>query len=358
MKTVLVTGGAGFIGSCLVRQLLAETNSQIVNFDKLTYAGDLSSLNSIRGNSRYTFVQGDINDQSFFVDVLETYCPDAIVHLAAETHVDRSIDDPERFVTTNVVGTLRLLEATRNYWNQLTLKSRERFRLLHVSTDEVYGSALPHEHFTERARFCPNSPYAASKAAADHLVRAYFTTFGFPVLNTNCSNNYGPYQFPEKLIPRMILGAAAGTRLPIYGDGQNARDWIFVDDHCSAIRLVLEKGVPGQTYNIGSGSIRTNLEVVAEICKLVDEFLPDIPHKPSSQLITLVTDRPGHDLRYSIDATKIRTELGWHPAQDWRVGLERTVAWYLENDDWLLNASSRGNWQQRLGLHTRFTPAK
>ena len=350
MRTVLVTGGAGFIGSCLVRQLVAEREYRVINFDKLTYAGNLDSLEAVRDNPQYVFVEGDVADGAALRAALDDYRPSAIVNLAAETHVDRSIEGPAAFLQTNVVGTFQLLEAVRTYWNGLVGEEREQFRLLHVSTDEVYGSLGATGAFTEESRYAPNSPYSASKASSDHFVRAYHHTFGLPTLITNCSNNYGPYQFPEKLIPLMILNALEGKRLPVYGDGKNVRDWLYVEDHCHALRRVLERGRPGETYNIGGNCERTNLEIVRTICSTVDRLRSNLPHSPCSNLIAFVEDRPGHDRRYAIDASKICRELDWQPQCDFEAGLEQTVQWYLTNDRWLERVSTGVYRRQRLGL--------
>ena len=350
MDTILVTGGAGFIGSNFVRYWLREEPGRLVNLDKLTYAGNLDSLADVLDDPRHVFVQGDICDGPMVRQLLEEFRPWAIVNFAAESHVDRSIDGPAEFVQTNVVGTFRLLEAARNYWSGLSADEKERFRFLHVSTDEVYGSLGPTGYFTEETPYAPNSPYSASKAAADHFARAYHHTYGLPVLVTNCSNNYGPYQFPEKLIPLMILNAVEGKPLPVYGDGQNIRDWLYVEDHCRALRLVLKKAKPGSEYNIGGNCERTNLQVVHAICEIVDRLRPDLPHRPCSQLITFVQDRPGHDRRYAIDASKIRRELGWEPRETFETGLERTVRWYLENTTWVERVTSGKYRRERLGL--------
>ena len=350
MQTILVTGGAGFIGGCFVRQHVAQSDARLVNLDKLTYAGNLDSLAEVVDDARHVFVEGDIADRELVASLLQTHRPGAIVNFAAESHVDRSIDGPSAFVQTNVVGTFELLEAARSYWRGLPEPEQRAFRFLHVSTDEVYGSLGAEGKFTETTPYAPNSPYSASKAASDHFVRAYHHTYGLPTLITNCSNNYGPYQFPEKLIPLMILNAVDGKPLPVYGDGQNIRDWLFVEDHCRAIRLVLERGRPGEVYNIGGDCQRTNLQVVKAICAAVDRLRPDLPHGPAERLITYVTDRPGHDRRYAIDAGKIERELGWRPQENFESGLERTVAWYLENPQWVERISSGVYQRQRLGL--------
>jgi dTDP-glucose 4,6-dehydratase len=350
MHTILVTGGAGFIGGCFVRQCVAARAARIVNFDKLTYAGNLDSLEPVIHDSQHVFLQADIVDRAAVDRALETHRPDAIVHFAAESHVDRSIDGPAEFVRTNVQGTFQLLDSVRQYWHTLPPPQRDSFRFLQVSTDEVYGSLGPEGKFTELTAYDPSSPYSASKAAADHLVRAYFRTYGLPTLVTNCSNNYGPYQFPEKLIPLMILNALEGKPLPIYGDGRNVRDWLYVEDHCRALRRVLAAGRPGETYNIGGNCEQANIDVVSTICRIVDDLRPDLPHAPCSSLIRFVTDRPGHDRRYAIDAAKIQRELGWQPEHDFASGLRCTVEWYLDNPGWVQRVSSGDYRRQRLGL--------
>lgn len=337
--TILVTGGAGFIGSNFVLGWLERTSSSVLNFDLLTYAGNAANLSSVDRDSRYEFQQGDICDAELVGRLLREKRPRAVVHFAAESHVDRSIVAPDAFVRTNVFGTFTLLEQARAYWNTLSGAARDGFRFLHVSTDEVYGTLGPDDPaFHENTPYAPNSPYAASKAGSDHLARAYFHTYGLPVLITNCSNNYGPFQFPEKLIPLMILNALEGKPLPVYGDGRNVRDWLYVEDHCAAIRTVLERGAPGEAYNIGGNSERANIEVVNAICDLVDEMRPAGPGAaPRRKLITYVADRPGHDRRYAIDATKIARELGWKPAEKFESGLRKTVRWYLEHPEWIEN---------------------
>jgi dTDP-glucose 4,6-dehydratase len=352
MGTILITGAAGFIGGAFARQWLAEEGDTIVCLDKLTYAGNLESLASILESNRFRFVQGDIGDLPLVDRLLGEHQPRAIVHFAAESHVDRSIDGPGEFVQTNVVGTFRLLEAARAYHARLPPADRERFRFLHVSTDEVYGSLGADGSFSESSPYAPNSPYSASKAASDHFVRAYHHTYGLPTLITNCSNNYGPYQFPEKLIPLMILNAIEGKPLPVYGDGQHIRDWLFVEDHCRAIRAVLARGKPGDAFNIGGNCQRTNLSIVESLCDVVDRLCPDLPHRPCHSLIRFVKDRPGHDRRYAIDASKIAHELGWRPRQDFESGLELTVAWYLANRDWVGGVISGNYRRERLGLST------
>ena len=348
--TILITGGAGFIGSNFVRQCLAEDERHITNLDKLTYAGNLDSLADVVDDPRYRFVEGDIGDGPLLAHLLGEFRPQAIVNFAAESHVDRSIDGPMAFVETNVLGTCRLLEAARQYWCGMIEPEKSRFRFLHVSTDEVYGSLGSSGRFTETTPYAPNSPYSASKAASDHFVRAYHHTYGLPVLVTNCSNNYGPYQFPEKLIPLMILNALEGKPLPVYGDGQQVRDWLYVGDHCQALRTVLVRGEPGEVYNIGGNCERTNLEVVQAICAVVDRLRPGLPHAPCSTLIAHVKDRPGHDRRYAIDAGKIHRRLGWEPQENFETGLERTVRWYLENPGWVERVCSGAYRRERLGL--------
>ena len=347
---ILVTGGAGFIGSAVVRQLIRETDHEVVNVDKLTYAGNLESLAEAGESSRHHFEQVDICDADAVAAVFEKHRPDAVMHLAAESHVDRSIDGPGAFIQTNVVGTFTLLHAARAYWSALDAEAKAAFRFHHISTDEVYGSLGATGYFTEETPYDPRSPYSASKAASDHLARAWHETYGLPTLVTNCSNNYGPYHFPEKLIPLVILNAKAGKPLPVYGKGDNIRDWLYVDDHARALRLVLEKGKPGETYNIGGHNERTNLDVVKGICRLLDELVPGSPHVPHENLIKFVADRPGHDQRYAIDAGKIERELGWTPAETFETGLRRTVEWYLANDEWCRNVQSGGYRQERLGL--------
>lgn len=349
MTTLLVTGGAGFIGGNFVLGQLAKGDVKVVNLDALTYAGNLDTLQSVADNPNHVFVQGDIGDQALVRRLFSEYSPDAVVNFAAESHVDRSIDGPAAFVQTNVVGTFNLLECAREHWRTLDEAGRAAFRFLHVSTDEVFGSLGAEGQFTETSPYAPNSPYSASKAAADHLVRAYHHTYGLPVLTTNCSNNYGPYQFPEKLIPLVIHKARAGDPLPIYGDGSNIRDWLYVEDHCNAIARVLEVGVPGETYNVGGNCEKTNLQVVRGICAILDEALPDSPHRPHEQLITFVKDRPGHDRRYAIDASKLARELGWKPAETFETGLAKTVRWYLDNDAWVDRVLDGSYLGQRLG---------
>ncbi|BBU43908.1 dTDP-glucose 4,6-dehydratase [Pseudomonas monteilii] len=339
--TILVTGGAGFIGANFVLDWLAGSDEPVVNLDKLTYAGNLQTLSSLQGDKRHIFVHGDIGDSELVTRLLKEHQPRAIVNFAAESHVDRSIHGPEDFIETNIVGTFRLLEAVRAYWGGLDEQSRKAFRFLHVSTDEVYGSLAADEPaFTETHQYQPNSPYSASKAASDHLVRSYHHTYGLPVLTTNCSNNYGPYHFPEKLIPLMIVNALAGKPLPVYGDGQQIRDWLYVKDHCSAIRRVLEAGTTGEVYNVGGWNEKPNLEIVNRVCALLDELRPRADGKPYAEQITYVTDRPGHDRRYAIDARKLERELGWKPAETFETGIRKTVAWYLDNQEWVQNVQS------------------
>ena len=337
---ILVTGGAGFIGTNFVLDSLAGNGSPVVNLDKLTYAGNLENLASLEGDPKHVFVRGDVCDRELLDRLLAEHRPSAVVHFAAESHVDRSIHGPGEFVRTNVQGTFTLLEAVRAYWGALAGEEKERFRFLHVSTDEVYGSLGPDDPpFAETNPYQPNSPYSASKAASDHLVRAYHHTYGLPTLTTNCSNNYGPWQFPEKLIPLVIANALAGKPLPIYGDGMNVRDWLYVGDHCAAIRRVLEAGRPGEVYNVGGWNEMPNLVIVRTICALLDELVPD-PAGPRERLITFVKDRPGHDRRYAIDARKIERELGWRPAETFETGIRKTVRWYLDHQGWVARVQS------------------
>jgi dTDP-glucose 4,6-dehydratase len=355
--TILVTGGAGFIGSNFVLSWAEAVGSPVLNLDLLTYAGNPENLDALKSDGRHRMVHGDICDGDKVGSLLREHRPRAVIHFAAESHVDRSIVAPDAFIRTNVQGTFTLLEQVKAYWSGLDEADRGKFRLLHVSTDEVYGTLGPEDAaFSETTAYAPNSPYAASKAASDHLVRAYHHTFGLPVLTTNCSNNYGPFQFPEKLIPLMILNALEGRPLPVYGDGGNVRDWLFVGDHCSAIRAVLERGRVGETYNIGGNSERKNLDVVTTICDLVDEMWPDAALGSRRKLITFVKDRPGHDRRYAIDARKIARELGWSPAEQFESGLRRTVRWYLDNLEWVENVRTGAylqwieqNYAERLG---------
>jgi dTDP-glucose 4,6-dehydratase len=350
MQPILVTGGAGFIGGEFVRQWIAEERSAVVNLDKLTYAGNLESLADVADDPRHVFIQGDIGDSECIGRLLAEHRPRAIVNFAAESHVDRSIDGPAAFVETNVAGTFRLLDQARHYWKGLPADEQQAFRFLHVSTDEVYGSLGPTGKFTETTPYAPNSPYSASKAASDHFVRAYHHTYGLPTLTTNCSNNYGPYQFPEKLIPLMILNCLEGKPLPVYGDGAQIRDWLYVGDHCRAIRAVLDRGRLGEVYNVGGDSEMKNLDVVHAICNAVDSLRPGLAHAPCKSLITYVKDRPGHDRRYAIDFSKIERELGWRPSLSFNDAIRRTVAWYLEHPAWVANISSGGYRRSRLGL--------
>ena len=344
-QAILVTGGAGFIGSNFVLQWLRDVHTPVVNLDKLTYAGNLKNLASVANSSGHHFVRGDICDGSLISKLLAEFRPRAIVHFAAESHVDRSVLSPEDFVETNVTGTFTLLDCARKYWESVEATERERFRFLHVSTDEVYGSlGASDPAFCETTPYAPNSPYSASKAASDHFVRAYRHTYGLPTLTTNCSNNYGPYQFPEKLIPLMIHNALAGKPLPVYGDGQNVRDWLYVEDHCSAIRRVLEAGQPGETYNIGGSSEMKNIDVVHTICSILDELAPK--NTSHSRLITFVKDRPGHDRRYAMDCRKLERELGWKAAETFASGIRKTVRWYLDNQAWVgeVTSGTYRNW--------------
>lgn len=346
---ILVTGGAGFIGGNFVLDWLAEGDEGVINLDKLTYAGNLNTLAGVANDPRHIFVHGDIGDQALVARLLEEHKPRAIVNFAAESHVDRSIDSPAEFIHTNIVGTFSLLEAARGYWNGIDAEAKAGFRFLHVSTDEVYGT-LAHDApaFRETHPYEPNSPYSASKAASDHLVRAYHHTYGMPVLTTNCSNNYGPYHFPEKLIPLVIHNALAGKPLPIYGDGQQIRDWLYVKDHCAAIRRVLAAGRLGETYNVGGWNEKSNLEVVHSLCTILDEMQPRHDGLPYASQISFVKDRPGHDRRYAIDARKLADELGWKPAETFETGIRATVRWYLDNQAWVENVTS-GAYQQWVG---------
>ncbi|OIP16458.1 MAG: dTDP-glucose 4,6-dehydratase [Betaproteobacteria bacterium CG2_30_59_46] len=345
---ILVTGGAGFIGSNFILDWIAATGEAAVNLDKLTYAGNLENLVSLKDDSRHVFVRGDINDRELVGRMLAEHQPRAIIHFAAESHVDRSIHGPGEFIQTNINGTFSLLEEVRAYWQGLQGEEKAAFRFLHVSTDEVYGSLGPNDPpFTEATAYAPNSPYSASKAASDHLVRAYHHTYGLPTLTTNCSNNYGAFQFPEKLIPLILLNALTAKPLPIYGDGLNVRDWLYVGDHCAAIRAVLAGGRLGETYNIGGWNEKTNLDVVHTVCAILDELKPAADHKPYAALITYVKDRPGHDRRYAIDAHKVERELGWKPMETFETGIHKTVAWYLDNMGWVENIVS-GEYQKWL----------
>ena len=342
---ILVTGGAGFIGANFVLDWLAQSDESVINLDALTYAGNRENLASLAFDERHVFVHGDIGNSTLVADLLAKYKPRAVLNFAAESHVDRSIHSPEDFIQTNIVGTFRLLEAVRAYWGALQGNAKQDFRLLHVSTDEVYGSLAKDEPaFTETHRYEPNSPYSASKAASDHLVRSYHHTYGLPVLTTNCSNNYGPYHFPEKLIPLMIVNALAGKPLPVYGDGQQIRDWLYVKDHCSAIRRVLEAGQVGEVYNVGGWNEKPNIEIVHTICSLLDELRPRADGMHYREQIVTVTDRPGHDRRYAIDASKLERELGWKPNETFDTGIRKTVNWYLDNQEWVANVQS-GNYR-------------
>ena len=357
-QTMLVTGGAGFIGANFVRMALAQTDAQIVVVDKLTYAGHRENLEDLWRDSRLQFVQADIADEAEMVKVVETYCPRWVVNFAAESHVDRSIDNPFPFIHTNVTGTLVLLDTVRRFLKQAGADQQQCFRFLHVSTDEVYGTLGETGLFTEETPYAPNSPYAASKASADHLVRAYFHTYGVPTIITNCSNNYGPYQFPEKLIPLMVLNALEGKPLPIYGNGQNIRDWLFVEDHCEGLLRVLQDGAPGEKYNLGGRSERSNLEVVEAVCHILDELFPCESNPvlvergicQYEDLKTFVMDRPGHDFRYGIDTTKIQSELGWAPSHTFESGLRRTIQWYVDNRQWCAVVTKQSYQRERLGL--------
>ncbi|MBV9828149.1 MAG: dTDP-glucose 4,6-dehydratase [Alphaproteobacteria bacterium] len=347
---VLVTGGAGFIGSAVCRLFVGELGAHVLNVDKLTYAANLASLKAIEAAASYRFQQADIADRAKMGDLMRSFEPDAILHLAAESHVDRSIDGPGEFIKTNIEGTYVLLEAARDYWVSLPAARAERFRFHHVSTDEVFGSLGPSGRFSETSRYEPNSPYAASKAASDHLVRAWHETFGLPTVLTNCSNNYGPFHFPEKLIPLVILKAMHGEAIPVYGKGDNVRDWLYVDDHARALHAVLTRGRPGETYNIGGDGERTNIEIVTGICALLDELLPQSRHRPHADLISFVTDRPGHDKRYAMDAAKVTAELGWQPRETVESGLRKTVEWYLGNRWWWEPIWSQRYRGDRLGV--------
>ena len=357
MQTILVTGGAGFIGSALIRYLIRETDYAVVNVDKLTYAGNLSTLAPVRSDPRYHFEQVDIADAVAMARLFDVYRPTAVLHLAAESHVDRSIDGPAAFIQTNIVGTYTLLEAARSYWQGLDAAARTAFRFVHVSTDEVYGSLKAGGYFTEETPYRPNSPYSASKASSDHLVRAWHHTYGLPTLVTNCSNNYGPYQYPEKLIPVVILNALDGRPIPVYGRGENVRDWLYVEDHVRALRTVLEQGTVGETYNIGGHNEQKNIDVVRHICALLNELAAAPVVADHGSLITFVVDRPGHDFRYAIDAGKIEAALGWRPAERFETGLRKTVQWYLENRPWCEQVTRDTYNRQRLGRAVRSSNA-
>jgi dTDP-glucose 4,6-dehydratase len=350
MKQLLITGGAGFIGSNFIRYLMNQSKEiEVANLDALTYAGNPENLSSIHKNPRYKFFHGNICDPEFLGEIFSTNAFNAVIHFAAESHVDRSIENPLTFIETNVVGTANLLRFSYDYWKNLPIHEKEIFRFIHISTDEVFGSLLEAERaFTENTPYAPNSPYAASKAASDHLVRAYFQTYQFPAIIMNCSNNYGPYQFPEKLIPLVISNAREGKEIPVYGDGKQIRDWLFVEDHCEAICNIMEKGKPGETYNIGGNNQWQNLDIVLRICEIMDHGFPDSPFFPHRSLITLVEDRPGHDRRYAMDIKKVIDEIGWQPKTKLVDGLERTVHWYLNNDNWLQNIRNKPSYDQWL----------
>lgn len=350
MQTIIVTGGAGFIGSNFIRIALQASDTHIINLDKLTYAGNLDSLRDVADNPRYSFVQGDICDAELVKQLLAEHQPNAIVHFAAESHVDRSIDGPEAFITTNINGTFNLLENTRHYWRKLDRSQQGQFRFIHISTDEVYGTLGDTGFFTEETPYAPNSPYSASKASSDHLVRSYFHTYGLPTIITNCSNNYGPYHFPEKLIPLVILNALEGKSLPVYGTGLNVRDWLYVEDHCRAILTVLAKGTPGEKYNVGGHNEKTNLDIVQTLCDILDAESPRLDRKSYREQITFVKDRPGHDQRYAIDASKIQRELGWLPAETFETGIAKTVAWYLSHSEWCKRVTDGSYRRERLGI--------
>lgn len=350
-STIFVTGGAGFIGSAVVRHLLNDTSARVVNIDKLTYAANLDSLPDADSNPNYVFERQSICDGTGLRRLFELYQPDAVMNLAAESHVDRSIDGPDEFVQTNIVGTFTLLQEALHHWRALSPKKRNRFRFLHISTDEVFGSLGDKGLFTEATAYAPNSPYSASKASSDHLVRAWRETYGLPTMVTNCSNNYGPYHFPEKLIPHMIIRGLASQTLPVYGDGQNIRDWLYVEDHAKALRLVLEHGRVGETYNVGGHNERTNLEVVEKICSLLDDLAPSAKG-PRRHLISFVADRPGHDRRYAVDASKLERELGWRASENFESGMRKTVQWYIEQEAWWRAVLARGYAARRVGLET------
>ncbi|QPF32209.1 dTDP-glucose 4,6-dehydratase [Acinetobacter lwoffii] len=350
---VLITGGAGFIGSAVIRYIIRNTENEVLNIDKLTYAGNLESLKEVEQNQNYQFKQVDICDTEQITKAIEAFQPDAIMHLAAESHVDRSIDGPAAFIQTNIVGTYTLLEAARKYWMNLEAKAQQNFRFHHISTDEVYGDLDGMtDLFTETTSYAPSSPYSASKASSDHLVRAWYRTYGLPVIVTNCSNNYGPYHFPEKLIPLVILNALDAKPLPVYGNGQQIRDWLFVEDHARALYKVVTEGVVGETYNIGGHNEKQNIEVVKIICKILDELKPQASGQAYESLITFVKDRPGHDLRYAIDATKIQNELGWTPTETFETGIRKTVKWYLDNLDWCHRVQDGSYQRERLGVNS------
>lgn len=350
MMTILVTGGAGFIGSNFIHVgLKTGEDIHIINLDKLTYAGNLDSLHDVEKDERYTFIYGDICDKRVVDNAFAEYRPDVVIHFAAESHVDRSIDEPEAFIATNVNGTFTMLESAKKFWRGLDVSHRIAFRFIHISTDEVYGTLGANGFFTEETSYAPNSPYSASKASSDHLVRSYFHTYGLPTIITNCSNNYGPYHFPEKLIPLMILNALEGKPLPVYGTGHNVRDWLYVEDHCRAILTVLDKGTPGEKYNIGGHNEKTNLDIVHTLCNILDEQRPRLDGKSYREQIIFVKDRPGHDLRYAIDASKIQRELGWVPAETFETGIVKTVEWYLSHLDWCQRVTDGSYRRERLG---------
>lgn len=350
---LMITGGAGFIGSALIRHIIKSTEHSVINVDSLTYSGNLANLDEVTNSPRYQMERVDVCDRISLNKVFANHLPDAVMHLAAESHVDRAIDRPSAFIQTNILGTYTLLETATAYWHELDWRARNSFRFLHVSTDEVYGTLGERGNFTEESPYDPSSPYSASKAAADHLARAWCRTYGLPVIITNSSNNYGPYQFPEKLVPLIITRAISGSKLPVYGDGNNVRDWLYVEDHVRALLSVLEAGQVSQTYNIGGSNERKNIEMVRSICELLDELIPGSPYAPHQQLITFVSDRPGHDRRYAVDATKIRLELGWQPTVTLTTGLRRTVQWYLENPSWIKLVTSKQHKCERLGLGPR-----
>lgn len=348
---ILITGGAGFIGSAVIRHIIGNTRDRVINVDKLTYAGNLASLAPVSGSDRYAFVQADICDRPAMDRIFARYQPDAVMHLAAESHVDRSIDGPAAFIQTNITGTYTLLEAARDYWINLDVDGKNAFRFHHISTDEVFGDLEDTgDPFTEKTPYAPSSPYSASKAAADHLVRAWQRTYALPALITNCSNNYGPYHFPEKMIPLMILNAVEGKPLPVYGNGDQVRDWLYVEDHARALHLVVTRGIIGETYNIGGHNEKKNIDVVRALCRILDEFLPDSPFVPHASLITHVVDRPGHDRRYAIDASKIQRELGWEPIESFETGIRKTVRWYLDNPGWCRRVQDGTYQRERLGM--------
>ena len=350
-KNILVTGGAGFIGSAVIRYLINETNSNVLNIDKLTYAGNLESLETVSNNPRYQFLHADICDKSAMTKAFQDFQPNIVMHLAAESHVDRSIDGPMDFIQTNIIGTYNLLEVARNYWQNLTEDKKSRFKFHHISTDEVYGDLEGTDDlFTEETSYSPSSPYSASKASSDHLVRAWYRTYGLPVVVTNCSNNYGPYHFPEKLIPLVILNALDGKPLPVYGDGKQIRDWLYVEDHARALYLVATTAKVGETYNIGGHNEKQNIDVVKTICKILDNMKPREDGQSYTQQITFVKDRPGHDLRYAIDASKINKELGWQPQETFESGIQKTVEWYLNNLEWCRHVQDGSYQRERLGV--------